>query len=179
MVQDTLRYQGRYLNLVERDGWEFTTRPNAHAVAVLVATTRENCLLLVEQFRKPVNARVLELPAGLVGDKDDPNEPILEAAGRELIEETGYQAAQLEMMIQCPSSAGMTDEIISFVRATGLEKIGPGGGDESEDIEVHVVPLEQADEWLAARHAEGKPLDPKIYAALHWLNTTEPRTTTS
>ena len=175
MKKDTTRYQGRYLSLVERDGWEFTTRPNAHAVAVLVATTQDHCLLLVEQFRKPVNAKVLELPAGLVGDQDDPNEPILEAAGRELIEETGYQAEKLEMMIQCPSSAGMTDEIISFVRASGLKKVGPGGGDESEDIEVHAIPLDKADDWLKQRAIDGKPLDPKIYAALHWLNTTEPR----
>lgn len=174
MTSDITRYRGRYLSLVEREGWEFTTRPNAHAVAVLVATTDDARILLVEQYRKPVNARVLELPAGLVGDKDDPEEPILEAAGRELEEETGYRAAQLEMMIQCPSSAGMTDEIVTFVRATGLQKVGPGGGDESEDIEVHAVPLDQANAWLSRRASAGTPLDPKIYAALHWLNTAAP-----
>jgi ADP-ribose pyrophosphatase len=174
MNNDITRYRGRFLSLVEREGWEFTTRPNAHAVAVLVATTDDDCILLVEQFRKPVDARVLELPAGLVGDQDDPNEPILEAAGRELIEETGYRAARLETIIQCPSSAGMTDEVVTFVRASGLEKIGPGGGDETEDIEVHVVPLAEVDGWLSQRIADGMPLDPKIYAALHWLNTGAP-----
>ena len=47
---------------------------------------------------------------------------------------------------------------------------GPGGGDDSEEIEVHVVPLDQVDAWLDDRRAQGLPLDPKIYTALYWLN---------
>jgi ADP-ribose pyrophosphatase len=69
----------------------------------------------------------------------------------------------------CPSSAGMTDEIITFVKATKLKQVGPGGGDESEDIEVHVIPLEDVDHWLQERASEGIPMDPKIYTALYWL----------
>jgi len=162
-------YEGRYLSLKETDRWEFVTRPNAHAVAVLVAVTPKDEIILVEQFRRPVNSRVIELPAGLVGDQGDPNEPVLEAAGRELVEETGFEAASLELIMECPTSSGMTDEIISFVLASGLEKVGPGGGDDSEDIDTHVVPLAEADGWLEARRQEGLPLDPKIFAALYWL----------
>ena len=169
MSNDKVRYAGRYLSLIERDGWEFTTRPNAHAVVVLIAITQEREIVLVEQFRKPVGSTVLELPAGLVGDNEDPDEPILLAAGRELEEETGFQAESLELVMQCPSSAGMTDEIISFIAARGLQRVGPGGGVDNEDIQTHLVPLDEADDWLQMRYLQGTPLDPKIYTGLHWL----------
>lgn len=162
-------YRGRYLSLIERDHWEFVTRPNAHAVVVLVAVTPDDEIVLVEQFRKPVDSRVIELPAGLVGDLHGPDEDVLEAAGRELTEETGFEAASLELLMECPTSSGMTDEMISFVLADGLRRVGPGGGDHSEDIETHVVPLSGVDAWLEARRMEGTPLDPKIFTALYWL----------
>ena len=63
MSETTIHYRGRYLDLVERDGWEYSTRSNASAVVVIVAVTRDRRLLLVEQFRKPVGARVIDLPA--------------------------------------------------------------------------------------------------------------------
>ncbi|MEJ2299468.1 MAG: NUDIX hydrolase, partial [Woeseiaceae bacterium] len=99
----------------------------------------------------------------------DPDESILEAARRELIEETGFAADSLELIMDCPSSAGMTDEIVSFIRARDLERVGPGGGDDSEDIQVHAVPLAEIDAWLDKQHRRGIPLDPKIFAALYWL----------
>jgi ADP-ribose pyrophosphatase len=170
MHDDITRYRGRYLSLVERAHWEFVTRSNAHAVAVLVATTPEREIVLVEQYRRPLDARVIELPAGLVGDTGDPNEAVLDAAGRELIEETGFEARSLEVVMECPTSSGMTDEVITFVRADRLRRVGPGGGDDSEDIEVHVVPLGEVDAWLDDRRAQGLPLDPKIYTALYWLS---------
>lgn len=173
MTEHITHYHGRYLDLVERDRWEFVTRTNAHAVVVLCAVTPDDEIVLVEQYRRPVDARVIELPAGLVGDTDDPNEPLLEAAGRELVEETGFEAASLALIMECPTSSGMTDEIISFVEARGLRRVGPGGGDASEDIETHVVPLAEADRWLAGKHAAGLPLDPKIFTALYWLKNRE------
>jgi len=169
MKHDITHYKGRYLSLLERDGWEFASRSNASGVVVLVAVTDSEELVLVEQFRTPVGKHVIELPAGLVGDLDDTEETILVAAARELEEETGFSAAKLELLMESPSSAGMTDEIISFVMASGLRRTGPGGGDESEDILVHIVSLERVDNWLQEQTA-GKPLDPKIYAALYWLS---------
>lgn len=171
MSEHTVHFQGRYLKMIEKERWEYVSRSNAHAVAVIVALTGDDELVLVEQYRRPVDARVLELPAGLVGDKDDPEEPVLEAAGRELTEETGFAARQLELIMECPSSAGMSDEIISFIRARGLTRVGPGGGDDSEDIETHLVPLDRIDGWLQQRQAGGTLLDPKIYAGIHWLKT--------
>jgi ADP-ribose pyrophosphatase len=169
MSGDITHYHGRYLDLLERDGWEFASRSNASGVVVIVALTGEGEIVLVEQYRKPVRASVIELPAGLVGDLNDPDESILDAAQRELEEETGFRAGHMELLMTCPSSAGMSDEVITFVLATGLQRVGPGGGDASEDIEVAVVPLDRIDDWLARQQVAGKPMDPKIYAALYWL----------
>jgi ADP-ribose pyrophosphatase len=170
MHHDITRYKGRYLSLLERDGWEFASRSNASGVVVLLAVTDQREIVLVEQFRKPVGKKVIELPAGLVGDHEDTNESALLAAARELEEETGFAASRLVILMECPSSAGMSDEVISFVLASGLQRVGPGGGDESEDIRVHTIPLDQVDGWLRKQTAAGKPMDPKIYAALYWLS---------
>jgi ADP-ribose pyrophosphatase len=162
-------HKGHYLSLLEVNTWEYVSRSNASGVVILVARTDENELVLVEQFRTPVDAKVIELPAGLVGDLDDPDESMLVAAQRELLEETGFSANHLSVIMSCPSSAGMSDEVVTFVLATGLVKTGPGGGDSSEDIEVHVVPLDEVDQWLLQRQISGTPVDPKIFSALYWL----------
>jgi ADP-ribose pyrophosphatase len=170
MNNDITRYAGRYLSLLERDGWEFASRSNASGVVVLVPVTGAGEIVLVEQYRKPVGKNVIELPAGLVGDHEDPDESILSAAKRELKEETGFEAAQLELLMECPSSAGMSDEIVSFVLARRLHRVGPGGGDDSEDIQVHIIPLKEVDHWLREQQEAGRSMDPKIYAALYWLS---------
>ena len=165
---ETIHYLGRFLGMKERDNWEYAFRTNASGVVVIVPVTDNRELVLVEQYRIPVQSKVLELPAGLVGDTDDPNEDFETAAQRELIEETGFRANKLEKLITSPSTAGMADEIITIYYASGLERIGPGGGDGNEDITVHVVPLYSAVEWLEQRLKEGIMLDPKIYAGLFW-----------
>jgi ADP-ribose pyrophosphatase len=171
MEKQTIHYKGRFLSLLEKDDWEYVTRSNASKVVALVAVTADDEIILVEQYRKPVERYVIEIPAGLVGDHDDPDEPVLVAAARELEEETGYSAAHLELLMECPGSAGMSDEIISFVVAHGLQRIGPGGGDDTEDIVTHVIPLASANDWLCEQSTQGKMLDPKVFAALHWLQS--------
>lgn len=164
---DTSLYAGRYLQLVDRGGWELVSR--RHRVAVLVAWTPAEELLLVEQFRVPVGRRTLELPAGLVGDEPGrETEPLLDAARRELEEETGWRAGSVAEIMACPTSAGMTDEMAVFVRATELIRVGDGGGDASEDIRVHAVDRHDIDRWLFEQHAQGLAIDPKIYTALYW-----------
>lgn len=164
---DTLLYAGHYLTLIDRRGWELVSRK--HRVAVIVAWTPADELLLVEQYRIPLERKTIELPAGLVGDTPgQENEPVLEAAARELEEETGWRAGRVSQIMPCPTSAGMTDEMAVFVRATELERVGDGGGDASEEIRVHAVSRAQVDAWLAGRHGEGLAIDPKIYTALYW-----------
>lgn len=163
----TLLHEGRYLTLQSRDGWEFVHR--RHAVAVIVAWTPDDELLLVEQFRIPVARRTIELPAGLVGDDQAyGDEDIFDAAARELEEETGWRAGQLDEIMTCPTSAGLTDETVLIVRATELRQVGRGGGDDSEDIVVHRIRRSVVDAWLRERSANGLAIDPKIFAALYW-----------
>ncbi|MEM7053564.1 MAG: NUDIX hydrolase [Pseudomonadota bacterium] len=161
-------YHGRYLHLVERDGWEYVSR--LHPVVVMIACTDADELILVEQYRKPVDRRTIELPAGLVGDQNhDRGESLISAATRELIEETGYEAGRMIEIMRCPTSSGMSNEIAAFLMAENLQKIGPGGGDDSEDIAVHCVACSDIDDWLQRQYQAGLCIDPKIYTALYWL----------
>lgn len=167
-------HRGRYLNLVERNGWEFATRVHP-TVVVLIAWTPDDELVLVEQFREPVGVRCIELPAGLVGDRPgERDEAERVAAARELEEETGYRARGLDELMRCPTSAGMTNECAVFFRADRLERVSDGGGDDSEDITVHRIPRERIHSWLEARVGEGRAVDPKIWFALYWSGVAQP-----
>lgn len=161
-------YEGKWLRLKKRGRWEFAERTNAGGMAVIiVAATPEGNLLFVEQDRIPVEGKTIEMPAGLVGDIDAA-ESIELAAGRELLEETGWQASRIELLMVGPTSSGMSNERVAFVRARGLVRLHAGGGDASEQILVHEVPIAGAPAWLAGKMAEGYQLDAKLWAGL-WL----------
>lgn len=162
--------QGRFVRLARRGSWEFAERFGVGGVVAIVALTPEDRVVLVEQHRIPVGARVVELPAGLAGDKPEhAGEPLETAAQRELLEETGWAAGSLERLSEGPPSAGLTTERITFFRARELRREGAGGGDGSEDIEVHELPLEGIDDWLAERERAGRLVDPKVYTGLYFL----------
>ena len=159
--------KGRHLTFVEEHGWEYVTRPGVTGVVVIVAVTDEGRLVLVEQHRPAVRRRVIELPAGLVGDTDGRGaESLRDAAARELEEETGYRAGELIAIGEGPIAVGVSDEVVSFFRARDLARVGAGGGDDTEDITVHEVPLSELRSFLAAQQSAGLGVDPKIYAGL-------------
>jgi ADP-ribose pyrophosphatase len=161
--------EGTYVRLVREDRWEWAERTNNSGVVAIVAITEDAQIVLTEQYRRPLDARVLDLPMGLSGDVHGAEgEDMREAARRELLEETGYEAAGLELLGQGPTSAGLTNEVLTFFLACGACRVEDGGGDETEDIEVHVVPIDQADLWLERKRASGVLLDPKIYAAMYF-----------
>jgi ADP-ribose pyrophosphatase len=162
-------YEGKWLRLRARGHWEYAERTNEGGLAVIiVAATPERRVLFVEQHRIPVGGRTIEMPAGIVGDIHA-GETLELAAERELLEETGWQAAKIELLMIGPTSAGMSNERVAFVRATGLTKVHDGGGDETEDIVVHEVPLDEAPAWLAGKMAEGYEMDPKLWAGLYLI----------
>jgi ADP-ribose pyrophosphatase len=161
-------HSGRFIELVRQDRWEFVRRRNATAVVGIVALTPGGELLLVEQHRIPVGCRVIELPAGLVGD-EQADEDLLAAAARELAEETGWEPRRCRILGRGPSSAGLSDEVSTLIRASDLVRVGAGGGVAGEDITVHAIPLANVPTWLTARAEEGALIDHKVHAALWWL----------
>jgi ADP-ribose pyrophosphatase len=168
--RDEILAEGKFLQFVRRDRWEYVTRKGASGVVVVAAVTEEGKLLLVEQFRAPIGRRVIELPAGLSGDVEGAaDEPLAQAAQRELIEETGYRAAELRHVFTGPSSAGLTDEMVAIFVARGLVRVSAGGGVEGEDIVVHEVPLAEIDRWLDDRTREGCLVDVRVYTGLYLL----------
>jgi ADP-ribose pyrophosphatase len=162
--------EGKFLQFVRRSRWEYVTRKGASGVVVVAALTPEEKVLLVEQFRPPLGRRVIELPAGLAGDvAEAADEPLTEAAQRELVEETGYRASHFEHVFTGPSSAGLTDEVLAIFVAKGLERASAGGGVEGEDIVVHEVPFAQVDAWLKEQAAAGCLIDVRVYTGLYFL----------
>jgi ADP-ribose pyrophosphatase len=163
-------HEGKWLRLRKLGQWEYAERTNEGGLAVIVvAATPERRVLFVEQYRVPVGARTIERPAGIVGDIHA-GESLELAAERELLEETGWQAAKVELLMIGPTSAGMSSERVAFVRATGLTKVHDGGGDDSEDIIVHEIPADDVPAWLAQKAEQGFEMDLKLWAGLWMLD---------
>jgi ADP-ribose pyrophosphatase len=163
--QPTIVWKGRHLSVAARGGWEFVTRNTARPAVGIVAVTRDRRVVLVEQYRPPLGRTVIELPAGLAGDvAGAEQEALVEAARRELVEETGYQAARWTELVRGYSSPGLTDEMMVLFLAEELTKTAAGGGDASEQIALHEVPLAGVLDWL---REHGQAADMKLLAGLH------------
>ena len=161
-------HEGQWLRLVRIGHWESCERTHGQGMAVIViAVTPADEVLFVEQYRVPLGARTIEMPAGLVGD-DHAEDTLAEAARRELVEETGWSPGRVDVLLVGPTSSGMSNERIAFVRARELTRVGEGGGVQDEAIVVHAVPRREAPGWLMRKRAEGFELDLKLWAGL-WM----------
>ena len=159
-------WQGRFVVAKTRGKWEYVSRARNIRAAVILAV-EDGHVLLVEQFRVPLDRICIELPAGLIGDDDGGEDESAEtAAGRELEEETGYRAARIETIGEFWSSPGMVSESFTLLRATGLTKVGLGGGTSGENITVHRVALAALEEFLATRRAMGNAIDVRLLTLL-------------
>jgi ADP-ribose pyrophosphatase len=167
MSDEITLFESQWLGLYRKGHWDYARRPNSDACVGILAITDQQEILLVEQFRIPVGKRVVEIPAGLVGDEPEfRGESLAETAGRELLEETGYRAGRIELLISSPTSAGMTPETTHLFHATDLIRENDGGGNASEDISVHQIHLSGLREFLSEKQSEGLLVDFKIHAAL-------------
>lgn len=167
-------YTGKWLTMRRRGRWEFVERNNPQGAAIIVAVTPNDDVLFVEQYRVPIKQFTIEMPAGLIGDAGHTDDDsIASAARRELIEETGWDCARVVPLHSGPSSAGMSTEMMHFVRALDLSKIGAGGGDATENIIVHEVRRKDAGAWLRRMATQGYSIDPKLFAGLWFLDNDE------
>lgn len=162
-------HRGEFLELRREGHWEYVRRAKASGSVHILAVTDAQELLLVQQYRVPVGQDTIELPAGVIGDEAEfAEESVLECARRELLEETGYQASQVELIQRSPTAPGMSSEIQHLVRATGLVRMGEGGGVAGENITVHRVDLRSVGQWLEQQQGGGLLLDHRVHAALYW-----------
>jgi ADP-ribose pyrophosphatase len=153
-------WQGKYVRALRRGKWEFAGRANDISAVVILAE-HDGKMILVDQPRVAVGRRCLELPAGLVGDVDA-NATVESTAIKELEEETGFTAQSVERLGDYHASPGMLSESFTLVRAHGVRRIGEGGGDEHEDINVHLVARADIPAFVEEKRAEGFAIDVKL-----------------
>lgn len=162
-------HRGRFIELVSLNGWEYARRSNATGVVAVLPVHADGRVVLIEQVRPPAGGPVIEWPAGLVGDEGD-DELHLEAAKRELLEETGYAAETWKRVGEGLSSAGLTDEAVMFYLAKGLARVTDGGGVGGENLTTHEVQSSDLPGWIEDMKGAGRRVDVKVYAGLSMLH---------
>jgi len=142
------------------DGSQVTRHVVRHPGAVVVLPlVDEDHVCLIHTFRVAVNRWLFELPAGTL----EPNEPPLVTAGRELIEETGFEAAKVVHVHTFCMSPGILDEKMHFYVASQLTKLAPQR-EVGEQIVNHILSWAEVDRYLR----DGKIEDAKTLVALLW-----------
>lgn len=161
-------FEGKHLLVKEKDDWQFVERKKGKSAVAVIAETGEGKVILTEQYRRPLGKRVIDYPAGLVGDEEGTSDPA-KTARKELEEETGYVCDRVELLATGPSSPGITSEVVSFYRARDVRRKGEGGGVGGEDITVHLVPRDELPAWLKKKESEGILVDLKLWGGLYFL----------
>ncbi len=162
-LPEAIQWQGRFITAKTRGRWEYVSRARGIRAAAIIAIDDGGHVILVEQYRVPLGKVCLEIPAGLIGDDESrPGETAQDAARRELEEETGYHADQLEELGEFYSSPGMISESFLLMRARGLNRVSAGGGTGSEDIRVHRVRLADLPQFVQERRSMGHGIDVRI-----------------
>ncbi|MFT9847423.1 NUDIX hydrolase [Aneurinibacillus sp. REN35] len=168
MIEKTLTstpiYDGKIIQVkvddVELPNGKTAKREIVHhpgAVAVM-AITEDNRMIMVRQFRKPLERMLVEIPAG----KLEPGEEPEVCAGRELQEETGYTYVSLSHQASFYTSPGFADEIVHLYRAEGVMP-GEAQPDEDEFVELMHVTIEEAQQMIA----QGDIRDAKTILAVY------------
>ena len=160
-----IMWEGKFVRAIRRGKWEFASR-TGDIRAVVILAEHDGKVILVDQPRVPLDCRCIELPAGLVGDQD-PDATPESTAIKELEEETGFTAERVERLGDYFASPGMLSESFTLVRAHGVRRIGDGGGDENEDINVHLVPRGEVANFIEQKRAEGFGVDVKLLLLLN------------
>ena len=169
-MSEITEFEGHWLSLKKRlftntqgeeKSWEYVSRQNSCQACCIVATSQgaHPQIILVKQYRPPIDDYIIEFPAGLI----DPGETVAQTALRELAEETGYVGNILEIGPPVYNSAGLTNEtnIYVHIEITGLKGLRP---EADEDIEVIRWPLHELPDLLKKAAANGSPkIDGKLW----------------
>lgn len=142
--------------------WEAVERIGCSGVVAIVPFTADQSVILIRQYRPPIDGYIVELPAGLI----DIGERAEDAARRELVEETGYFADSMDFLISGPASSGSLSEILDIFVASGLSFVGVGNRDEAENIEVIKVPLDKLDSEIVVMQHAGNLIDLKVHGMI-------------
>ena len=160
----TLVYEGTVLKMYQdhmvfangnTEEWDFIHHDGAAAVVPVLEDGR---IIMVKQYRNALERETLELPAGKL---DDPNEPGIKCAARELEEETGYRSDSLEWLLTLRTTVAFCDEKIDIYLARNLVPTKQNL-DEDEYVDVEIFTLEELKELIFT----GKIEDSKTIAAL-------------
>ena len=162
-LQTTPIYSGKIISLqvdqVQLPNGKTASREIVrHPGAVAVLAIYDSKMIVVEQFRKAVEASMIEIPAG----KLEPGEDLAEAAKRELEEETGYTCSRIYPIASFVTSPGFADEILHLFAAENLQP-GRANPDEDEFLDVSLITLDEALQYIA----EGKIRDAKTMMAVY------------
>ena len=159
-------WTGEYIRAMKKGRWEFASRTDGINAVVIIAE-HDGKVILIDQPRIAVGGRCLELPAGLVGDTD-PDATVESTAVKELEEETGYTASRIERLGEFHASPGMLSESFTLVRAHDVRRVGEGGGDAHEDINVHLVARRDIPAFVQSKRDEGFAIDVKLLLFLNF-----------
>jgi ADP-ribose pyrophosphatase len=156
-------YEGRVINLrvdeVLLNGRAAIREVVEHrGAAVIVPVIEENLIVFVRQYRYPIGADLLEIPAGTCDDSESPED----CARRELEEEAGFKCEKLEKILECYVAPGYSTEKLHFYLARKLARTRQNP-DPDESLSVEVIPLPSALEKIR----EGEICDAKTICALH------------
>jgi ADP-ribose pyrophosphatase len=142
---------------------ELVKHPGAVAV---ISITKDNKIVLVEQYRKPLEKSILEIPAGKVEEGEDPETTAI----RELEEETGYTTSELSFVTSFYTSPGFADELMHIFITDDLKRLkSPAAKDEDEFIEVMELTLDEAKQLVE----EERIHDAKTNYAILYLHALE------
>ena len=190
MQENKILYDSKYLQLKTTKApngefdWTYAHRPNtksAQSDAVIIVPilheNNEKFIIFLETKRPPIYAEnkaetCIELPAGLIGDVRD-NESIIEAAKTELLEETGYIADRIQLIIEnSSSSGGCLSETIAYtiadIRDTKQKEIP--SSDNGVIIAHHKINIKDVDKWILTQAKEKKSISSQTLGALYCLS---------
>ena len=126
------------------------TKYHASDVVIVVPFLDRQRLLMIRQYRYPIGKVLLEFPAGHVNSGEDP----LETAGRELEEETGFVAKEIEYVYRYHPSVGRTKQLVHVFKATGLTRASATRHDSGEQIKMATVTTRKLRQLIAERKVE-------------------------